>query len=125
MNGRVVFRVIALIVIAWITVAPFLWRRNLSEQFDVDVPWDISALALGLSLVAIVAAVPLWRLQWRGSLMVIMVSLAIAVSGVLSTSPFGIGTAVNAVLLVTIASIPVALHSNNVLKGRRSKCARP
>ena len=125
MKGRAVFRVVALIVIAWIIVAPFLWRRNLGEQFDVDVPWDLSALALALSLVAMVGVLPLWHFQWRGSMVVITVSLAIAVCGVLSTSPFGIGTAFNAALLVTIASIPVALHSNDAWKGRRAKRARP
>jgi hypothetical protein len=118
MKARLLFRVAALLAIAWIIGAPFLWRRNLGELFGAAVPWDLSAGALALSLVAVGSVIPLWRLQWRGSLVVLAMSLVIAVFSMLSTSPFAIGTLFNAVLLTIIAGIPVALHSNNELKVR-------
>jgi hypothetical protein len=82
-------------------------------------------MPLSLAVVAALGLVPLWRLRWGWAAVVAVVSLGVAIPALLGSAIGNGGLLLNAVLLASVAVVPVAMHSNNAFKGRRAKRARP
>jgi hypothetical protein len=101
-----------------------MWRWNLVARFG-DIPWGAFALPLSLSLVAVVAVIPLWNLSWRWAVAIASVSTAYALSALPGSGMGNGGLFLNGALLASVAAAPIVMHSNNSLKRRRAKRARP
>lgn len=124
MKNPKAYRVALVAVVLWVAASPFIWRRNLVAAFG-DIPWSQFAIPLSLAVVAMLGAMPLWNLNWRWAGVVAMASLAFAVLALLGSGPGDGGLLLNAVLLSSVAAVPVLMHSNNAFKRRRAKTHAP
>jgi hypothetical protein len=120
MKSPKAYRMVLIAVVLWVAASPFIWRRNLVAAFG-DIPWSQFSIPLSLAVIAVLAATPLWNLNWRCGAVVALVSVALAVLALLGSGMATGGLLFNAVLVASVAAVPVAMHSNNAFKRRRAK----